>query len=257
MEKIYLGIDVGGTKIKAVLLEGASKQKPKSFEIDTPQSIVYFAKALESFIKDITIGKDIAGVGMALPGVVDTKKGVLVECHNLPFLNGWNAVKFLNRFSKKVAIENDSLAFLLAEMAWGEVKKYKNVVGVTIGTGIGGGIFIDGKLYRGATGSAGELGKMIIDNGQTLEKLGNKGTKLKAINRNKAIGQGLANLANVLNPEAIVLGGGGITGKFIDVEAVKKYAYESIPYSETKKVKILTTKLGYHASAIGAALLLK
>lgn len=257
MSKYYLGIDVGGTKTKAVLLSGREKQKPKSFEMHTPQNIIDFAKGLEAFIEKVIDDKKIEGVGMALPGVVDGKRGMLVECHNLPFLNGWNAVKFLNRFSRKVAIENDSRAFLLAEMGWGEVRKYKNVLGLTIGTGIGGGIFMDGKPYRGIFDAAGELGKMIIDNGQTLEALANRSAKLSLTERNKYIGQGVANLVNVLNPEAVVVGGGGITSGDIKIEDVRKIALENIPYSNSKKVKILPTKLGYYSSAIGAALLIK
>jgi len=257
MSKYYLGIDVGGTKIKAVLLNGTEKQKPKSFEAETPKNIVDFAKALEAFIEKIVGDKKIEGVGMALPGIVDNKKGVLVECQNLPFLNGWNAVKFLNRFSKKAAIENDSRVFLMAEMKWGEVKKYKNVLGLTIGTGIGGGIFIDGKSHRGAFDSAGEFGKLVVQNGRTMEKLGSRISELSIEERNKVIGIGVANIVNYLNPEAVVIGGGGITSGDINIEKVKKTAFENIPYSSSRKVKILPTKLGYYSSAIGAALLIK
>lgn len=257
MLNVILGIDVGGTKTKIAVLKNFKKHKPIFYDKETPKDYGEFLLMLEGLIK-VAVGKNkVASIGIALPGAVNIKKGILTQCHNLSFLDGWNAAKFLKKFSKKVVVDNDSRAFLAAEMGWGKVKKYKNIVGITIGTGVGGGVAVNGKIYYGANDAAGEVGKMIIDNGQTLEKLGNKSTQLNPTDRNKAIGHGLANLSNVLNPDAIILGGGGISGKFLDLEAVKKYAYELMPYEATKKVKIIGTDLGYYASAIGAALLAK
>ena len=143
-----LGIDVGGTKIRVILLD--LRNKPYfAFNIATPKNKKSFLKVLEKEISKVIKNKKIAGIGIGLPGIIDIRKGVLIKASNLPFLKKWPAKEFFLKFNKNIAIDNDSRCFLRAETILGAGEKYKDVIALTIGTGIGGGIMIDSKIYYG------------------------------------------------------------------------------------------------------------
>ncbi|OGM90533.1 hypothetical protein A2999_02460 [Candidatus Wolfebacteria bacterium RIFCSPLOWO2_01_FULL_38_11] len=251
-----LGIDVGGTKIKAILLD--NKSKPHfAFNIATPKNKKAFLKNLESEIKNIIQKYKISGIGVGLPGIIDMKHGILIKSPNLPFLNNWQARKLFSRFSKNIAIDNDSRCFLRAEATLDVGHRYKNIVALTIGTGIGGGIMIDKKIYCGKNFSTGEFGHMIIDGKKTFEKLGARKTVLNLKKRNEIIGISVANLINAFNPEIVILGGGGIFSGDIKIKSVKKTASKFIMSPLAKNTPVVKGKLGENSQAIGAALLLK
>lgn len=259
MKNIYLGIDVGGTHTRAVLLDGPAGTKPDCFVIDTPRNKKDFLKVLRKFIESAIEsaggGKKIAGLGAGLPGMIDPQKGVLIKAQNLPFLNGWEAEKFFKQFGAPVQIDNDCRCFLRAEAALGSARGYKNVIGVAIGTGIGGGIMLEGKIYSGAHNSAGEFGHMVIDGGKTFEQLAAKKAFLEKGDTSASIGIGVANLINAFDPEIVVLGGGGVTSGKIKIETVKNTAKKFIVSPLSRKTLIVKGRLGETAQAIGAALL--
>lgn len=250
-----LGIDIGGTKIRGVVIDSRNK-KVADFDIKTPKNKKDFLAALERGIKGISVCYKIFGIGIGLPGIVDVKRGVLVKAPNLPFLDGWQAAEFFKKFSRRVKIENDSRCFLLAESKFGAARKYKNIVGLTIGTGIGGAVMIDGRIYRGANDGTGEIGHMIIDNKKTFEQLAAKKAFEKYGDRSKIIGIGVANIVNVLNPEAVIVGGGGVATGGVKIEIVKKEAKKYIISPLAKNTPIIKGEFGKYASAFGAALLI-
>ncbi|MFA4890338.1 MAG: ROK family protein [Candidatus Paceibacterota bacterium] len=254
MQKIYLGVDVGGTKIKAILLNIKSGRRFGAFEGKTPQNFPAFNKFLEKGIKGVIKKTKISGIGIGLPGVV--KDGKLLEAPHLHFLKNWNVRKFLSRFRVPVKVENDSRCFLVSESILGAGKNKKNIAVLTIGTGIGGGLMINGKIYRGG-GSAGEFGHMIINREKTLEELGAKKAFLKMGDRSKVIGAGIADIINAFDPDVVILGGGGVFHGGMNMEKVKKVARKNIISPVSKKTKIVRGKLGESAQAIGAALLFK
>jgi len=254
-EEIILGIDIGGTKIRGIAFNAKNKNVA-DFEIKTPKKKKDFLVALRKEIIGISSHHKIIGIGVGLPGIVDIKKGKLIKAQNLPDLNGWQAVSFFAKFCKNIKIDNDSRCFLLAEAKLGVGKKYKDIVGISIGTGIGGSIMIDGKNHYGANFNAGEVGCMIIDGGKTLEFLGAKNAFLKYGDRSKIIGIGVANLINILNPQAVILGGGGIASGGVDIDIVKEIAKKYIMSPLAKKTTIVKAQLGKDAQAIGASLLL-
>jgi len=196
------------------------------------------------------------GTALTRKGYVDVKRGVLVKAPNLPFLDGWQAREFFKKYSRKVAIENDSRCFLLAESKLGNAQKYKNAIGLTIGTGIGGAMMIGEEIYRGANFGAGEFGHMIIDDKKSFEQLAAKKAFEKYGDRSKIIGIGIANIINILNPEAVILGGGGVATGGVKIELVKKEAKKYIMSPLAKNTIIIKGKLGKYAPAIGAALLI-
>src|SRR5690606_38893482 len=104
------------------------------------------------------------GIGIGSPGVVSTKKGIVENPPNLP---GWGKINLgriiEKEFKMNVFVENDANAAAIGEMIFGTGKNYKSFVMVTLGTGVGGGIIIDKKLYRGEFGAAGEIGHMTIN----------------------------------------------------------------------------------------------
>lgn len=266
--RYYLGVDIGGSKIKAVLLNGLNRQKPKLFIIDTPRGRKRFLQKLEALILKICAGKRLTGIGVGVSGMVDRESGILVKAANLPFLNGWNVEKFFLRFAKNVRIDNDSRCFLRGEAAWGVALGLKNVVGVALGTGVGGGIIIDGKMYYGKNYGAGEVGHQILQVKSLKPVLsGVEGFKVKSFenlagrrafkkgDQSYIVGIGVANLINILDPDMVVLGGGGISSGKVKLDTVRSFAKQYIMSPRAKSTLIVKGKLGDAAQAVGAALL--
>ncbi|NCO44734.1 ROK family protein [Candidatus Wolfebacteria bacterium] len=265
----YLGIDIGGTEIRGILLDSSKNQRFLVFNIVTPRNKKSFLSALNEEINGLTQKKKIIGIGVGLPGIVDVKRGILAKAPNLPFLNGWQAKKFFSKFKTspvthpdgrygaRVKIDNDSRCFLRGEAFLGAGKNYKNIVALTIGTGIGGGLMINDKIYYGSHNSAGEFGHMIIGDKKSFERLGAKKAFLKMGDTSKIIGLGIADLINALDPQIVILGGGGIFTGGIQMETVRRTARKYIMSPLAKKASIIKGKLGENAQAIGAALLFK
>lgn len=253
--KYYLGIDVGGTNTKWAIVEGSSFHVKKFSTAPTPKTKLQFLKLLERVITESKTSHSLSGIGIGLPGIVDVKRGVLVHAPHLPFLNGWHASQFFKKFKIPTRFDNDSRCFVLAEATLGAGKGLKNIVGLTIGTGVGGGIFLNGDIYHGAHFGAGEFGHMVTDRKMSLDKLGGRHTPLPHTEQTEALGLGVANIINLLDPEMVVLGGGGITKNIIPIADVQKIARAHIMSPLGKKIPIVRTKLEAQAQAIGAALL--
>ncbi len=164
MEKPYLGIDIGGSKIKGVLFDSRKNQWFPVFNVKTPKNKKSFLIVLDREIDKIIQKKKIAGIGIGLPGIVDLKRGILIKAPNLPFLNNWQAGKFFSKFKVKTKFDNDSRCFIIGEFMLGAGRNYKNIVGIGVGTGIGGGIVINNKIYYGKNYNAGEFGDLDLRN---------------------------------------------------------------------------------------------
>lgn len=256
MQKIYLGIDIGGTKIRGILLDKRKKYSP-AFNLATPRNKKIFLRILEDEICKTIKKKKIIGIGVGLPGIIDIKRGILIKAPNLPYLNGWQAKKFLLTFNKNLKFDNDSRCFAIAEAMLGAGKGHKNIIGITIGTGIGGGIVINNKIYYGKHYGAGEFGKMVIDNKKTFEQIGAKEAFLKYGDRSEVIGIGVANLINIFDPDIVILGGGGLYSGKVKIGTVRKTAKKYVMSPLGKKTPIIKGKLGENSQAIGAALLFR
>lgn len=165
MEKYYLGVDIGGTKIKAGIVT-------KNFQIIKDYSIDFkkgspkknLERLFETISKDFKINT-LNSVGIGVAGDIDSKNGVVRFSPNLNWQN-INLKQIISKITnfKKIFIDNDANC-----AAWGCFlldfnQKIKNLIAITLGTGIGGGIIINGKVYRGRNGSAGEIGHIKINN---------------------------------------------------------------------------------------------
>lgn len=254
-KKYIIGIDIGGSKIKAIIFNDGKVLK--SAKILTPKkSRKKFLKELEALVRKLILDlgdKKILGIGCGVAGALDLEKGIVLGATNIKILNNFNIKNWLEKkFSCEVKIDNDARCFIRAEYVFGAGRGCKNLVGVTLGTGVGGGIIINGKMFYGGNGSAGELGHMLINSEKDWGFLLLKQKK----NREKNLGIGFANIVNILDPEIIIIGGGA-SGAFKSLlsEAKKIMNKFIISPKSRKNVKIIIGKLGENAGAVGAAAL--
>lgn len=166
-EKYAVGVDLGGTNIKIGIVSDKGKLV-KSISIKTeadcgPKNVI--ANIIKGV--ELTLAKNklkIQGIGIGCPGVVSIKKGIVENAPNLP---GWKNVKLgpiiKEKFGYKVHLENDANAAAIGELIFGSGKKLDSFVMVTLGTGVGGGIVFNKKIFRGEFGAAGEIGHISID----------------------------------------------------------------------------------------------
>ncbi len=177
-----IGIDLGGTNIAVGIVDESLKivtkgTVPTFSNRDGELIIKDMAKLTKKLMDSLSLTeKDISFAGIACPGSVDRENGVIVYANNLHFHNFPIAQifrKYLN--IEKIYVENDANAAALAEALIGAAKGTNNSIMITLGTGVGGGIIINKKIYVGANGAAGELGHTVIEFGGRLCSCGRRG----------------------------------------------------------------------------------
>lgn len=157
-----LGIDIGGTSIKCAVVNSNGELISEKFSIpiikgeNQEATIERLAKTCKDFLDSNNMKID--GIGIGIPGSLDTTKGTVVYSNNLVWEN-LKIVEIMKKtFDLPIKISNDANVAALGEAKFGAGKKYKNIVMITLGTGVGGGIVIEGKLYEGTDGKGAELG---------------------------------------------------------------------------------------------------
>ncbi len=165
---VFLGVDVGGTKVAVGLVDRAGKileqVRQPMMATGTPEAALRAVTgAIDSLISSTT-GSGIQGIGICAPGPLDPKTGIVLNPPNLPCWRNFPlADKIASVYRVPVHVDNDANAAALAETRWGAARGFRYVFYATIGTGIGTGIVLDGRIYHGNTGSAGEGGHVSID----------------------------------------------------------------------------------------------
>lgn len=178
----YIGIDLGGTNIAAGIIDSEYKLIVKG---SVPTGADRDGKAIIKDMADLCaklVGEagltfdDIEYAGIAAPGSIDPENGVVTYANNLPF-NNFAIADILKSFIplKKVYLENDANAAALGEAVAGAARGVKHAVMITLGTGVGGGIIIDGKIYSGFNYKGGELGHIVIEHDGRPCSCGRKG----------------------------------------------------------------------------------
>ncbi|MBS1985769.1 MAG: ROK family protein, partial [Bdellovibrionales bacterium] len=171
-----VGVDLGGTSVKIGLVSAANKivKEANVPSAGFPNPSVLFRKIAES-IQELAGSQKIQSIGVGVAGDIDSERGIVRISPNL----GWKRLPLKSHLQKyfrcPITVDNDANA-----AAWGiyhsqAPKHARHVIVMTLGTGVGGGIIIDGKLLRGATGSAGEVGHMNIEENGPLCNCGNRG----------------------------------------------------------------------------------
>ncbi|EPA05518.1 ROK family protein [Candidatus Nitrosarchaeum limnium BG20] len=284
-----LGVDLGGTKTEAILLD-TNLKLIKRKRVPTPQNNYdAILNTIFTLSVDLLDGIEDYSIGICTPGAISKKTG-LIKNSNTQCLIGKSLKEDLEKkFGKNISMENDANCFTIAESTIGSANGYDVVFGVIMGTGVGGGIVIDKKLHQGRTNIAGEWGHHTLHlngnncycgkqgcvetyiSGPSLEKrwkeLTGKSQTMPEIVENtddpnatkwkneflENFGIGLANVIDILDPDAIVLGGGLSNIDFLYTEG-KNSVYHKV-FSDLVDTPILKNKLGDSAGVFGAALL--
>ncbi|GBF24852.1 N-acetyl-D-glucosamine kinase [archaeon MnTg01] len=287
-----IGIDLGGTKIEGIFLDDKFNVIER-IRIPTQQEKGYnsIIDSIVSLVNSLKKNSDdIVSIGVSAPGAISKKTG-LIKNSNTHCLIGMPLKEDLEKVLKqKIALDNDANCFTIAEAVLGAAKEYNVVFGVIIGTGVGGGIVLNGNLHRGRTHIAGEWGHhtLRIDGnkcycgklgcvetyicGPALEKrwttLTGKTEALPSIIENidntksglqwkkeflENFAIGLANVIDILDPDVIVLGGGVSNIPFLYDEG-RDYVYDKV-FSDLVETPILKNQLGDSAGVFGASLL--
>lgn len=174
-----LGVDVGGTKIAVAPVDraGAKLAHPIVAPSRT-EDLDSFLEGLEEVLRRAVAdfeGFTPVAIGIACAGTVDSASGEVIASPNLPLVRTPLGPILQERLKVPVMLENDANAAVLGEAVAGVAVGVRHVVMLTLGTGIGGGLFLDGKLYRGAEGAAGELGHMVVQKGGLPCRCGGRG----------------------------------------------------------------------------------
>ena len=157
-KQTLIGIDLGGTNIRAGLVRDGRIDKLVSTLVPADGQVQHVLDEL-FFLTDKIIGEEVKGIGIGVPGLVDPDTGVVFDVINIP---AWQEVPLQQLMEKRyhlpVMINNDANCFALGEYCFGKGRDQKNMVGLTIGTGLGAGIILNGQLYSGMNDAAGEFG---------------------------------------------------------------------------------------------------
>ncbi|MCE9652321.1 MAG: ROK family protein [Nitrosarchaeum sp.] len=284
-----LGIDLGGTKTEVILLD-QNLNIMKRKRVPTPQSDYYkILNTIHTLSTDLLEDIKDYTVGICTPGAISKKTGLIKNSNTQCLIDKPFREDLENKFDKKISIENDANCFAIAEAKLGAANGFNVIFGVIMGTGIGGGIVINGKIHHGRTNIAGEWGHHTLHqngnncycgkqgcvetyiSGPALEKrwqeLTGKSQNMPEIIKNlensnarkwkneflENFGFGLANVIDILDPDVIVLGGGLSNIDFLYNEG-KNSVYHKV-FSDMIDTPIIKNKLGDSAGVFGAALL--
>lgn len=286
----FVGVDVGGTNVKIALVSAEGRAREwKRLPTHPHSSPKKFVAAVCAALR----GWKFRGLGLALAGGVDAEHGRLLFAPNL---RSWEGFAFKKEFARKlhvpIAVENDANAAVWGVHAALLGKKYRDMIGVTLGTGVGGGIIVNGKLYRGANGWGGEIGHTVVVTGGTLCHCGRRGCLeayagaaglsrmarkrfgkevtpeelAKLARRGNAVakriwdeagahlGRGLSNAILLLNPSAVVVIGGVARAGNLLLQPVRRVFAAETFHEPFRRVKLLAPA-EREWGCLGAALL--
>ena len=168
VDETIIGVDLGGTKVSVGAVTGGEVRGMARSDVPSEEAAeVVLASILDTIAK--VFDHSVVGIGCGVPSVVDVAEGIVFEVENIP---SWREVHLKaaveDRFGVPAAVNNDANAFAVGEHVFGKGRGFRNLVGMTLGTGLGTGVIIEGRLYSGANCGAGEIG-MMAHKGLTLE----------------------------------------------------------------------------------------
>jgi glucokinase len=303
-----IGIDVGGTKINAFRVERdgsisarSSAATPADDEEWTLATMIELAEGLRT--------PDVLAVGVGAAGMVDAADGILRFAPNLAWRDLPIAARMRDALGLPCQVDNDANVAAYGEYRFGAGRGYRHVLLVAVGTGIGGGIISDGRLFRGANGFAAEIGHIIVEPDGPLCGCGNRGcweqvAAGRAIDRlgrqeaeeqehsilrrlaggdparvtgasvteaaeqgdeaarrilaevGRRLGEGIAGLVNMLDPQVVVVGGGAIVAGDLLLDPARTSFAEAVEGPGYRpRVPIVAAELGNDAGAVGAGAL--
>lgn len=296
--RLVAGVDVGGTNLRCALVDQDGTLTARH-KMPTPGSAAAFTSRLSESIRNLSAqaaacGSSLCGVGIGMPGLI-SPSGKIFSSVNLPHCEGMNLSLELSQLTGiPVVAVNDANAAAFGELRFGAGRLYRTFMMITLGTGIGGGIILDGRLWTGADGFAAEFGHLSVVNDGRPCPCGSRGcveqyasaTALKAIAKERGIsllpddsletlaaraaagdvqvralfsdagkhlGAAASAVVNLLNPEAVIVGGGVAASFSLMCESMRK-AIDQLSYRPSaERLTILTGELGDDAGVLGSA----
>ena len=294
-ERLVFAVDLGGTHLRVALVDDHGRilqhLKQETPRGDSPEEILdALASAARAWDCE---SKPVVAASIMVPGAVDSDKAVVVQAPNLPSLINFQLkAELQRRLGWPVFLENDANAAAVGEMWLGAARGCTDVVSVTLGTGVGGGVILKGRLWRGSHGSAGEIGHTTVDPFSGLKcKCGNTGclelfasaTAIVRMARELGmkessaeevydaglkgdkqaltvftrfgmyLGIGLANLINLIDPQVIVITGGAVNGWDLFATEMYRQVEERAFRATAQQVRIARSECGDNAGLLGAA----
>jgi glucokinase len=293
MARCAVGIDVGGTNIFGGLVDStgrllATQKRPTPVALG-PAGIF---GAMKTMIRELMAqagGRQVVGIGLGMPGLIDPTRTISVFSPNTGFENVPVVPEFAE-FGLPVEMDNDVRAHTVGEMKFGAGKGFDNFILMTLGTGIGSGIVLDGKLYRGSKGVAGEIGHMTLQPGGPLcgcgkhgcfeaiasgrnigrraQEAGIAGTARELFQKAAAgdlraaelvdqvaydLGRGISIYAHLMNPQRVIVGGGVAQAGDLLFKPMRKYAEQESMKGVRGTYDIVPAVFGDEAGIVGAA----
>ncbi len=271
-----IGIDIGGTKISSGIIDGINIIQKNTIPTPYEQSKKVVLNTVIESIEKLFM-PDIDGIGIGVPGLVDIETNEAIYVLNIP---SWDRIPLKHileeHFHKPVFVNNDANCFALGEKYFGKGQKYRNFVGITIGTGLGTGIIINNHLYSGQFCGAGEFGLLYYKDkcleayasGQFFKDQGLSGMELalkaekgdsEAIRQYKTLGKhfgkAIINILFALSPEAVILGGSISRSFHLFETEMRSIIEKEFPYQrEYQSLKIEVSELK-NSSILGASAL--
>jgi glucokinase len=303
-----IGVDLGGSKLAAGVVDADLRVHHRAFRSAPTEGVL---DELENVARELIQASDapVTAVGMGIPSLMDRAAGIARWTNHLDLAGVAVADLMADRLGLPVFVDNDGNVAMLAELEAGAAQGASHAVMLTLGTGIGGAIVVDGRLVRGARGAAGELGHIVVDldgppcpgncpsrgcleavasgtalavegdravandrdsalaraeaagrpiTGALVTELAHDGdpaalSAVEAVGRK--LGIGLASIANALDPEIIVIGGGVIAaGELLLAPAREELAKRALP-PIAESVRVVPSRFGAESGMLGAALL--
>lgn len=271
-----IGIDLGGTNMRVGLVKDGLVIKKEIVPCPSQADEKEVLDCLENLLERMMC-PEVESIGIGVPSVVDAVEGIVYNVANIP---SWKEVPLKRlleeHFSVPVFINNDSNCFTLGVKQFGQGRQFRNMIGMTIGTGVGAGIIVNDELYGGQNTGAGEVGSLpylshdfehYCSSGFFVRYYGTTGKEIavkaaagdvQALKIWKEFGLHLGELMKTIlftyDPEAIIMGG-GIASAFAYYESSMWEAMQTFPYAETvKRVKILVSQ-DEDAALLGASAL--
>jgi glucokinase len=271
--RFSVGIDVGGSKMLALVMTEAGEVIDQRQEATPTSSVAELTDAVAEAARALTAGREVTAIGIAAAGLVDARREKVVFAPHLPWRGAAVRSELAARTGLPVVLDNDANCAAVAEAAFGAAQHRSSALVITVGTGIGGALVVDGALWRGAHGMAGEFGHMRLVpdgrpcqcggagcweqycSGRVATELMEMATPAEAYGEvGRWLGRGVATLVSAFDPAVVVVGGGvAQAGDLLLEPARRMLAAEVVGGTLRGAPPLVPAALGAEAGAMGAA----
>lgn len=294
---LTIGVDVGGTKTLCAVVDESGAVVEASYG-PTPDEALgagVLEAAVVGAVEELAGGRPVAGVGVAAAGFVDASRSRVVFAPHLAWRDADVQVRLSTALGVPVALDNDANCAALAESEHGAASGRSSALVITLGTGIGGAVLVDGRLWRGANGMAGEFGHVqVVPDGRPCEcgqvgcweqycsgravaremgvepssgvgdtiaaaaAAGNLAARAAYAEVGRWLGRGVTALVAAFDPEVVVVGGGAAAAGDLLLDPAREVLRTSLVGAGHRRFPdLVTARLGPESGAIGAALLVR